>query len=443
MYREIFVFSRDQEETESIRNALKSRGYEVNSRSTVPSSFRAFKGSELVLLSLGSDNIETLREIKSYHPEAVVVVADSTAEAAARAVREGAYDFLQRPIDHVKLGTAVQNAFTYMSLRSEVMNLKTTEAPHLVSPRNRKMLKVSRQIERASAMSSPLLITGEAGVGKEAIARVIHTNSSRVAGPFVTVENPAEEGEAGLFGKATSKGISHGKIVSATGGTVLVKRADTLKAELKRKFCGFIKDKKFIPVGDTEAIRADVRVICIAEHMDKKDALYKCFGSRLSIPPLRERPEDIVPLAEYFARTACGDHGTGHKRFSRDAKNYLEGHSWPGNTGELKNAVIKACLLTAEPLIERRHLASGDGSAYCSVKEFLDDKLRGYLKGMAKLGNSSLYDTVTSEFEKALLELVLKETGGNQLKASKILGLNRNTMRSKIKLYKIKNGKRP
>ncbi len=204
-----------------------------------------------------------------------------------------------------------------------------------------------------------------------------------------------------------------------------------------------MKEKRFTPVGGAEALRVDVRVVCAAEDLDKKDPLFKCFSTRISIPPLRERTEDIVPLAEYFAKSACLAHGTGHKRLSRDAKKYLTGHAWPGNTGELKNAVVKACLLAREPLIERRHLASGDGSAYCSVREFLDDKLNGYISGMAKLENSCLYETVTSEFEKALLELVLKETGGNQLKASKILGLNRNTMRSKIKLYKIKNGVKP
>ncbi len=370
-----------------------------------------------------------------------MLVADEE-ESQAKALKEGAYDFLERPLNPVKLGASVRNALNFMEYRDEIHRLKSSEAPQLVTPKNRKMLKVHQQVERAAARQNPVLILGEKGTGKEVAARTIHYNSARMAGPLVIVEDPSAEGDAGLFGRATTKGISHGKLMAAKGGTILFKNVDRLESELSRKLAAFIKEKKFSPEGSDEAIRPDVRVVCSAPTIDARSALYKSFRTKISIPPLRERPEDIVPLAEHFLKNDCTALKTEAKRFSKGAKDFLLENDWPGNAAELKNAVKKACLLTKEPLVERRHLASGDGSAYCSVMEFLDDKLKGYLKGMAKVGNTGLYDTVTSEVERALIEIALKETGGNQLKASRILGLNRNTLRAKIKLYKIKNGRK-
>jgi DNA-binding NtrC family response regulator len=441
MSSEVFVLSSEQDETAFIKNTLKSQGCDVRAAQGIPSALRAMKGHEVVLLNFDGQNETALKEIISYHPDAVVLVADSP-ESEGRALKEGAHDFLGKPINPVRLNTAVKNALNYISYREEIHRLKSTDAPQLVTPKNRKMLKVYQQVERAAARQTPVLILGEKGTGKEVAARTIHYNSTRMAGPILIIEDQAVEGDAGLFGRATTKGISHGKIMEAKGGTILLKNVDKLDAELSRKLAAFIKEKKFNPEGSDETIRPDVRVVCSAPTLDARSALYKSFRTKISIPPLRERPEDIVPLAEHFLKNDCTALKTEGKRFSKGAKDFLVENNWPGNAGELKNMVKKACLLTEEPLLERRHLASGDGSAYCSVMEFLDDKLKGYLKGMAKVGNSGLYDTVTSEVERALIEIALKETGGNQLKASRILGLNRNTLRAKIKLYKIKNGRK-
>jgi two-component system nitrogen regulation response regulator GlnG len=442
MLSEVVVLSSEQDDTALIKNTLKSQGCDVRAAQGISSALRAMKGNELVVLNLNGENESALKEIMSYHPDAVILVADSQ-ELQGKVLKDGAYDFLPRPLDTVKLGAAARNAFNLISYREEINRLKSTDAPHLVTPKNRTMLRVHQQVDRASAKKVPVLLLGEKGTGKDVAAKTIHYNSSRAAGPLVTVEDPSAEGDAGLFGRATTKGVSHGKIMSAAGGTIHIKNVDSLDTEISRKLALFIKEKRFTPEGSDDAIRADVRVICSAPSLDARSSLFKNFRTKITIPPLRERPEDIVPLAEHFLKNDCVALKTGAKRFSRGARDYLSEGEWPGNAGELKNAVKKACLLANEPVVERRHLASGDGAAYCSVMEFLDDKLKGYLKGMAKVGNSSLYDTVTSEVEKSLIELALRETGGNQLKASKLLGLNRNTLRARIKLYKIKNGRKP
>jgi len=441
MISEVVVLSSEQDETTLIRDTLKSQGCDVRAAQGISSALKSMKGDELVVLNLNGENETALKEIMSYHPDAVVLVADR-AELQGRALKDGAYDFIERPLNATTLGNAASNAIDLISYRQEIQRLKGSDAPQLVVPKNMKMLRVHGQIERAASKHVPVLLLGEKGTGKDVAAKTIHYNSPRSAGPLVIVEDPAAEGEAGLFGRATTKGISHGKIMLARGGTILLKHVDRLDAELGRKLAAFIKDKKFSAEGSEETIRPDVRVLCSAPTLDARSSLFKSFRTKITIPPLRERPEDIVPLAEHFLKADCVSLKTDAKRFSRDAKDYLAESKWPGNAGELKNAVKKACLLSKEQVVERRHLASGDGAAYCSVMEFLEDKLKGYLKGMAKVGNSSLYDSVTSEVEKSLIELALKETGGNQLKASKLLGLNRNTLRAKIKLYKIANGKK-
>jgi DNA-binding NtrC family response regulator len=441
MSSEIFILSKDQEETALIKDTLKAQGCEVRASSGVSSALRSMKGSEVILLSFDGQNLETLKEIRSYHPEAVVLVSDG-ADSGNKVLKEGAYDFLEKPLSPVKLGTSVRNALDFIAYRNEIHRLKITEAPQLVTSKNRKMLMVYQQTERASTRNNPVLILGEKGTGKDLIARTIHYNSTRMAAPLVIVEDPAAEGDTGLFGRTTTKGISHGKVMEAKGGTIVLKNVDKLEPELSRKLAAFIKEKKFSPEGSDAVIRPGVRVVCSAPSLDARSSLFKSFRTKISIPPLRERHEDIVPLAEHFLKTDCAALKKEAKRFSRGAKDFLLENDWPGNAGELKNTVKKACLISKEALVERRHLASGDGAAYCSIREFLDDKLNGYLKGMAKVGNSGLYDTVTSEVEKSLIELVLKETGGNQLKASRLLGLNRNTLRAKIKLYKIKNGRK-
>jgi len=440
MASEVVVLSRDQEGTAFIRNALKGQGCEVRSGAGLSSALRMLNGSELIVLSLDGKNAETLREIRSYYPESVVLVADSP-EAAGRAFKEGAYDFIEKPLSQVRLSAAVRNALGFIAYRDELRRLKTTEAPHLVPSKNRKMLKALHQAGRAAARNAPLLILGEKGTGKEVIARAIHYGGARAAGPFVKVEHPATAGEAGLFGKAPARASLPGAVVSATGGTIYIENVEAIDAGLAKKLASFIRDGKFVPEGGAEALRADARVICSARSLDTEGPLFKSFRSKIHIPPLRERPEDIIALAEHFLKADCEALETGQKKFSKDARDYIAGHSWPGNAGELKNAVKKACLLARDEVVERRHLASGEGSAYCSVSEFLDDKIKAHLKGLAKIGGSGLYEAVTSEVEKALIELALKETGGNQIKASSVLGLNRNTLRAKIKLYRIKNGR--
>jgi DNA-binding NtrC family response regulator len=191
-------------------------------------------------------------------------------------------------------------------------------------------------------------------------------------------------------------------------------------------------------------VRADFRVICSATpEAVKGQAMRGGFGAEIKLPPLRERREDVITLAEHFLGEAKEMFKSGPRTLTKAARRFLLSYDWPGNVGELKNTVKKAYLLSKGSEVDRHHLTFGDHSVYGSVKEFLEDKLKRYIRQMTEISNSGLYHTVISEVEKALMELVLRETGGNQIRAAKILGINRTTLRTKIKGYKIENVSRP
>jgi DNA-binding NtrC family response regulator len=438
MERRALILSADNAAVSSIRETLVSLGCDVTSKARLSSGLKAIRGSELILLDMADEGgLIALNEIKSYHPEAVVLAA-APPPVCMKAVQEGAYDYLEKPLDPLKLKCAFQLALRFMDLRAELDTLKNMNAPHFVFGKNVKMLKALKQMEKASLRDFPVLLSGEKGTGKALAAKVIHYKSPRRAGPFETVTVSARGFERELFGTSSTPG----RVISAEGGTLFVD--DVARPEDLKGILQLLKDHSYRPMEGGETLRADVRVICSATPGAAKDrALRESFGMEIKLPPLRERREDIVPLTEYFVREAEEMFKGGPKTLTKSARKFLLSYGWPGNVGELKNTVKKAYLLSKGAEIDRDHLTFGEHSVYGSVKEFLEDKLKRYIRQMKDINNTGLYHTVVSEVEKALLELVLKETEGNQIRAAKILGINRTTLRTKIKGYKIQNGSPP
>jgi DNA-binding NtrC family response regulator len=326
--------------------------------------------------------------------------------------------------------------------------------PPQIMGKSPKMLKVFKGIGRVAIKDLAVLISGENGTYKELVAKVIHYNSLRLNGPFVAISFtsiPKDLTEAELFGYekgafsgATGKKI--GKIEEANGGTLFIDEISEIDTKLQLKLLRFILDKEFSPLNSNNSFKADVRII-VATNKDLKEAvangkfiedLYNSFNHlHIKLPPLRERKEDILPLARHFLKEAIRKYETEPKELSKDAKDFLTRYDWPGNVRELENTIKRATVLSRGAVIEKKDLLLEDIGSY-SIKEFLEEKLRRYLKEMTKLENCYLYETVLSEVESSLITIVLKETGGNQLKAAKTLGINRNTLRAKIKEYKIR-----
>jgi two-component system nitrogen regulation response regulator GlnG len=326
--------------------------------------------------------------------------------------------------------------------------------PPQIMGKSLKILKVFKEIKRLASKDLTVLISGESGTYKELVAKAIHYNSSRLNGPFLAISLssiPKDLIEVELFGyeKNTSKGATEknpGKIEAANGGTLFLDEISEIDMDLQAKLVHFIQHEEFSLLGSNKPIRSNARIVgatdknlkqAVTQGQFRKD-FYECFNSsHIKVPSLKERREDITPLSKYFLEEAVRKFDTGSKEFSRDARDFLVKYDWPGNVRELENVIKRATILSNGPVIGKRDLMVQDVGSY-SIKEFLEEKLKRYLKEMTKLENCNLYDTVLSEVEKSLIAIVLQETGSNQVKAAKTLGINRNTLRAKIKEYKIR-----
>jgi DNA-binding NtrC family response regulator len=372
-------------------------------------------------------------------------------------MKEGAYDYLEKPFDIEELKIVIEKAFRDLSLRDELRQLKKaafeTENPQMIG-KSPKMLKIFKDIGKVASKDITVLISGESGTGKELVAKAIHLNSSRSPGPFIAINSasiPKDLLESELFGykKGAFTGAikdKEGKIETANTGTLFLDEISEISPDLQAKLLRFLQEKEFTPLGSNETQKADVRII-VASNKDlvtavqngqlREDLFYRFNVVQIKLPPLRERKEDIPLLVKNFLRETTVKLETGEKELSREAKALLLKYDWPGNVRELENVIKRACVLSSGTIIENKDLLIEEDKCY-SIKDFLEEKLKHYLKDLTTMSNCNLYSTVLSEAEKALICIVLKETNGNQLKTAKVLGINRNTLRSKIKEYKIK-----
>jgi len=463
MDKNILVIDDDESIIWVIKKALEPSGYKITSRTKLASGLKAVHDkTHIILLDLilpDGDGLEGLREIRSINPDTVVIMitANAKMQSTITAMKEGAYDYIEKPFDIEELKIVVENAFRDLSLREELKKFKKaafeTENPQMIG-KSPKMLKVFKDIGKVAAKNITVLITGESGTGKELVAKAIHYNSSRSLDPFIAINSasiPKDLLESELFGykRGAFTGAikdKKGKIETANNGTLFLDEISEIDPDLQAKLLRFLQEREFSPLGSNEIIKADVRIIgasnkdlatAVQSGQFREDLYYRFNVVQIKLPPLRERKEDIPLLAKNFLRETTVKLETGEKELSRDAKALLLKYDWPGNVRELENVIKRACVLSNGTIIENNDLLIEEDNSY-SLKDFLEEKLKHYLKDLTNIGNCNLYSTVLSEAEKALISIVLKETNGNQLKTAKVLGINRNTLRSKIKEYKIK-----
>jgi two-component system nitrogen regulation response regulator GlnG len=459
----ILVIDDDESIIWVVKKALEPSGYAITSRTRLASGLKAAQDMpHVILLDLvlpDGDGLEGLREIRSINPDAAVIMitAHAKMQSTITAMKEGAYDYLEKPFDIEELKIVVEKAFRDISMKEELKELKKaafeTEYPQMIG-KSPAMLKVFKEIGKIAPRDITVLITGESGTGKELVAKAVHINSRRSPGPFVAINSasvPRDLLESELFGykKGAFTGAvkeKMGKIEAANGGTLFLDEIADMDSGLQAKLLRFLQEKEFSPLGGNETLKADVRIIGatnknlqkeVADGNFREDLYYRFNVVQVKLPPLRDRKEDIPLLAKAFLREAAEKLETGEKELSKEAKTALVKYDWPGNVRELENVIKRACVLSSGAVIEKKDLLIDEESSG-SIKDFLEEKLKRYLKDMTKATNCNIYDTVLSEVEKALITIVLRETRGNQLKTAKVLGINRNTLRTKIKEYKIK-----
>ncbi len=423
MDRQAIVLTAEQDSASLVRGVLEPLGFKVTSKQKMTTALRAMSGEDLVVLDV-PDTARSLKEIKSYHPEAIVIVL-SDRSCQGKVVDEEAYFCIEKPVDEAVLRNSARNASRHLSLRENLDRLKQDERSGSGDPLTEVIVtpKVQRLMLRASKRDVPVLVSGEQGTGREFVARTIHTWSYRRHGMFKSIS---------AADKQLNESVLHKTLGDMDGGTLYIRDLESVSGGMKQP----LKDclDRTLPGNGL----SDIRVVCGANGSFDKTPLIKHFGLVVKIPSLDSRCPDIVPLAETFIGEVVEDFSLGRIRLSKQAGEALKAHHWPGNIRELKNTVTRACISLGEGTLEPKHLFPGEDAIGMSMKEFLEAKLGRYFKDMAKLGNASLHETVVSEVEKSLIELVLRETGGNQLRSAQALGITRTTLRSKIKNYRIK-----
>jgi two-component system, NtrC family, response regulator AlgB len=355
---------------------FRERGYEVRTAESGPQALELFTDSvaDLVLTDYRMAEMnghELLRRIKERDADVMVILmtAYATVESAVAAMKGGAYDYLTKPFSLDQVEHAIERALETQRLRNEVRGLRDTleERPFLES-RSRLMQRLLRDAERVAASEAAILLTGESGTGKNVLARQIHRWSSRHEKPFVAINCTTLSEqllESELFGhlKGAFTGAikdKRGRLESANGGTVFLDEIADLSTALQAKFLRFVQEQRFERVGGENTIHIDARIIAasnrdlpaeVAAHHFREDLFYRLNVIALRVPALRERAEDILPLAERLLSAAAIRNRRGELRFSPDAQATIANYRWPGNVRELRNAVERAVVLSDGDLI--------------------------------------------------------------------------------------------
>jgi two-component system nitrogen regulation response regulator GlnG len=410
------------------------------------------------------DGLTLLGHVRGKRPDAQVVImtAHGTVETAIQAMQKGAYDYLAKPFDLDEALLLAERALLARRLSQEVTSLKTGlrevwEFGALVG-RHPTMQEVYKTIGRVAASDVSVLLRGESGTGKEVVARALHHYSRRAGRPFVGISAaaiPATLLESELFGHekgafTDAKERRLGKLELAHGGTVFFDEIGDMPPELQVKLLRALQERTFERVGGHELIRMDVRVLA-ATHRDleammksgkfREDLFYRLNVVSLSLPALRERRGDIPLLVEHFLSKYSET--LGERVVVPEAMDRLAGYEWPGNVRELENVIQRAMVMASGGVILPEHLPIGPVSAAAgvaadaSLEEIIEKKMVECVRGLRGHASANLHSLMVGLVEKPLLRAVMRETKGNQVRAAQLLGINRNTLRKKLKEHGI------
>ncbi|MEM7700540.1 MAG: nitrogen regulation protein NR(I) [Pseudomonadota bacterium] len=401
------------------------------------------------------DGLATLATVRREAPIMPIIVlsAQNTLDTAVRASDSEAFEYFPKPFDLDELVHAVCRASGKQDQAADTPSEAPVEGLPLVG-RSPAMQSVYRMITRVLRNDLTVLVTGESGTGKELVAEAIHQLGSRRTGPFVAVNTAAIPSnlieselfghEKGAFTGAITQAI--GKFEQANGGTLFLDEIGDMSAEAQTRLLRALQSGRIRRVGGRQEIDVNVRIIAatnrdlqplIAKGTFREDLFYRLNVVPIALPPLRERPEDIEVLASHFLAQAA-DEGLPRRSLTADAVEALEKHTWRGNVRELRNVMFRLAVLARDDVVEAAqlddlilseltssvspiHLGPPDFEAAVTHWLHEEDPAHG-----------TVYHRALAAFEKPLIEHALAETRGNQLRAAKLLGINRNTLRKRI-----------
>ncbi len=452
-----------------LNQALGRAGYEVRTTGTAAGLWRWVSAGDgnLVITDVvlpDESGFDLIPRIKRTRPDLPVVVmsAQNTILTAITAAERGAFDYLPKPFDLKELTSVVQRALASPQAKRDAVGEEEGGEDRLpLIGRSPAMQEIYRVIARLTQTDLTVMIMGESGTGKELVARALHDYGKRRSGAFVAVNMaaiPKELVESELFGHergaftgATGRGI--GRFEQAEGGTLFLDEIGDMPLEAQTRLLRVLQQGEYTTVGGRLAIKTDVRIIAatnrdlrqlIQQGLFREDLYYRLNVVPMRLPPLRERMEDIPDLVRHFLRKA-EDEGLPAKRLDNDAFELLKRYRWPGNVRELENLIRRLAVLHAGDTISAATVAAelkepprlGDGGEEgdaASLGTAVEHHLTRYFATHGdRLPPPGLYDRIVQEVERPLLSICLAATGGNQIRAAHLLGLNRNTLRKKIR----------
>jgi DNA-binding NtrC family response regulator len=442
----VLIIEDDPDGCRSVTEAVEDLGCRVTAAMTAGKGMQAFEGGgfDLVLTDLvlpDFDGMEVLRRVRAQAPAVPVIMmtAYGTVSSAVEALKQGAYDYITKPLDLDELQSRIRRALETRTLRHEVSVLQeAVRSDHGVGAMVTESSAMKAVVDRIRALAdtdATVMILGESGTGKELVARALHVDGRRCGRPFVAVncgafvetllESELFGHEKGAFTGAVS--LRKGAFERADGGTLFLDEIGDAPLPVQVKLLRVIEEREIIRVGGQTSIPVDVRIISatnrdieemVAEGAFRNDLLYRLKVVDIDIPPLRARREDIRPLAERFIANACREYGRRIERVDPACYGRLEDYAWPGNVRELRNAVESAVVMTRGP-------------------ELLPDAFNLDLRSTPSVQRS--WDVPAgmrmADIERDILMQVLSRHRGNRTLAAEELGLSRRTVQRKIKDY--------
>ena len=448
---------------EVLETLLTNEGYRVDLAKTGEEGLEAYgrRAYDVVLLDVSMPGIGGLRALEEFlkmDSDAVIVMitAYATFDTAIAAWERGAFGCIRKPFQNEQITATIAAGIKRRRKEEERRTLRRAMSKAVdrgeIIGRSDVMQEVFRLVEQVAPARSTVVITGESGTGKELIAKAIHEASPRVGRPFVTVNSsniPSELLESELFGH--TRGAFTGAVAAkkglfevADGGSIFLDEIGDIPPETQVRLLRVIQEREFTPLGDTTPRRVDVRIVA-ATNIDLKEAVrsgtfredlyYRLAVVPIELPPLRDRVEDILPLAQHFIQKYNDENGRNvAEQLSPDVLAMLEAYSWPGNVRELENTIERAVVIAPGDEITKE----------CLRTEISDPKsvAAGHQDGASNaavtdIGRGINFYEEVRRFEIDLIRRALEQTGGHQSRAARLLGMNATTLNSKIKTYNI------
>jgi DNA-binding NtrC family response regulator len=447
----ILVVDDEQGLCAGIQEALRREGYVVEAMTDAVAALKVAQARlfNLIISDIkmpGLSGLELLTQVRVHNRDTlfILMTAFGTVENAVEAMKQGAYDYLPKPIDMKRLRALVQKALEFQAVVAENnelrQRLQTRSEPSLLVGESEPMRAIGRLVEEVAGSDVTVLIEGESGTGKEIVARSIHLQSGRRERPFISVNCAAlaeQLLEAELFGHvkgAFTGAVAHkpGRFHLADGGTLVLDEIGDLSPKGQGDLLRVLEDGAFRMVGGSDLIRVNVRVIAatnkqlqaaVREGKFREDLFYRLQIVPIAMPPLRERAEDIPLLIERFFDHFLAKHKRRRKRMSPDALQLCQRFPWPGNVRQLRNTIERLVITCREPVVEVGQLP-----------DFLRDYDRNTTTFTVRPG------TPLAEVEKLLIRQTLTHVTSNRQEAAKALGISRRALQYKLKEYGLLEG---